>query len=102
MAAVNDSDAPSFTDPAAGVTVGVNDTSVIESLALVIITVTDVLPLRTCTWNVSVPSVLRSLIGVTENEPVPLSIHPVLPLTVNDPLTALKSALTDVLFNTVQ
>lgn len=99
---MNDNEEPSFTEPAAGVTVGVNDTSVIDTPALVIITVPDVLPLRTCTWNVSVPSVLKSLIGVTENDPVPLSIPPVLPLTVNDPLTAEKSALTDVLFNTVQ
>ena len=99
---MNDSEAPSFTEPAAGVTVGVNDTSVMLILPVVIITVPEVLPLRTCIWNVSDPSVLRSFIGVTENEPLPFSIPPVLPLTVNDPLTALKSASTDVLFNIVQ
>ena len=69
---MNDNEEPSSTELAAGVIVGVNDTSVIDTLENVATTVPDELPLRKVISNVSVPSVLRSLVGVTVKLPLSL------------------------------
>ena len=108
LVTANDNEEPSSTELAAGVIVGVNDTSKISSLENVATTVPPELPLRRIMLNVSVPSVLRSLVGDTVKLPLLLfttnvpDAVPKSPELLTDQYTVVPSSISRVAIFTVR